>query len=250
MGTLKVKSIKDETEFTTTRTYKRLYNTFLSLKNSKGRFIHVTGSPGTGKSTNIYHALDNPDLNVYELVLKLDSTKISSRRLFNEMFKVFKEDFQVKTRKDVYKKASEYDLILFADKFLDSEYLDKDKVGVSKWIEHKGIRAISIYILLLIEFIKHKKDLKRVNVVLHHAMVVKYYDKKYDFLTDFGVLSRIIRGGLGIFFEYIMISYEESEIIEIVKNHPQYKNEKQIRRYIKKYGSKPRLICKALEKSG
>ena len=73
-------------------------------------------------------------------------------------------------------------------------------------------------------------------MVLHHAMVIRYHDKKYDFLTDFGLLSRLIKGILGIFFEYILISYEESEIIEIVKNHPQYKNEEQIRSYIKKYG--------------
>ena len=128
MGTFKAKSIKDESEFIPTRSYKRLYNTLSSLKNSKGRFIHIIGSPGTGKSTNIYHALDKLDLNVYEPVLKLSDIKIGTRTLFNEMFKVFKEDFQVKTRKEVYKKASDYDLILFADKFLDSEYLDKKKV--------------------------------------------------------------------------------------------------------------------------
>jgi len=247
MDTFKAKSIKDESEFTPTRAYRRLYNKFLSLKTSKGRFIHIIGSPGTGKSTNIYHALDNLDLKVYEPVLKLDSLKISARTLFNEMFKVFKQDFQAETRKEVYEKASDYDMILFADKFLDSEYLDKDKVGVSKWIEHKGIMAVSIYILLLIEFIKHNQDLKQVNVVLHHAMVINYKEKKYDFLTDFGLLSWIFRGVLGIFFEYILISYEDSEIIEIVKNHSEYKNEEQIRSYIKKYGSKLRLICKELQ---
>ena len=247
MNAFKVKSIKDESEFIPTMAYKKLYNTFLSLKNSKGRFIHVIGSPGTGKSTNIYHALDDLDLNVYEPVLKLESVKIGTITLFNEMFKVFKKDSQVKTRNEVYKKASEYDLILFADKFLDSEYLEKDKVGVSKWIEHRGIKAVTIYILLIIEFIKHKQDLNHVNVVVHHSMVIRYKNRKYDFLTDFGILSRIIRGILGIFFEYVMISYEESEIFEIVKNHPQYKNEEQIRSYINKYGNKPRLICKALE---
>jgi hypothetical protein len=217
------------------------------LKNSEGRFIHIIGSPGTGKSTNIYHALGDLDLKVYEPVLTLDSVNISARTLFNEMFKVFKKDFRVKSRKEVYKKAPVLDMILFADKFLDSEYIAKDKVGVSKWIEHNGIKAVAIYILLLIEFIKHKQDLNHINVVLHHAMVINYKGIKYDLLTDFGPLSRIIRGSLGIFFEYVRISYEESEIIEIVKDHPQYKDEEQIKKYIKIYGNKPRLICEALE---
>lgn len=247
MDSFKSKSIKDEGIFIPSQAYKRLYNRFLSLKNDKGRFIHVIGSPGTGKSTNIYHALDNLDLKTYEPVLTLDNIDVSARTLFNEMFNVFKKDFRVKTRKEVYRKASNFDMILFADKFLDSEYLEKDKVGVSKWIEHKGIRALTIYILLLIEFIKHKHDLNHINVVVHHSMVIRYKGRKYDFLTDFGLLSRFIRGSLGLFFEYVMISYEESEIIEIVKNHPQYEDEEQIRKYIKIYGNKPRLICKALE---
>ena len=43
MGTLKVKSIKDETEFTTTRTYKRLYNTFLRYKDFFDLFENFKG---------------------------------------------------------------------------------------------------------------------------------------------------------------------------------------------------------------
>jgi hypothetical protein len=243
----KSKSIKDEKIFTPTQAYRRLYKKFKSLKRTRGRFIHIIGSPGTGKSINIYHALDNLDLKVYEPVLKLDSLKIDARTLFNEMFKVFIEDFQVKTRKEVYKKASDYDMILFADKFLDSEYLDKNKVGVSKWIEHKGLKAVSIYFLIFRELIQHQRDLKHINVVLHHSMVIRYKGVKYDLLVDFGLISSLIRGILGIFFEYVQISYEKSEIIEIIKSHPGYKDEKQIKKYIEQYGNKPRLIYQALE---
>jgi hypothetical protein len=243
----KSKSIMDEKIFTPTQAYKRLYKTFKSLKKTRGRFIHIIGSPGTGKSINIYHALDNLDLKVYEPVLKLDSLNIDARTLFNEMFKVFKEDFQVKTRKEAYKKASDYDMILFADKFLDSEYLEKDKVGVSKWIEHKGLKAVCIYFLIFRELIQHRRDLKHINVVLHHSMVIRYKGVKYDLLVDFGFLSRIIRVILGIFFEYVQISYSKSEIIEIIKSHPDYKDERQIKKYIERYGNKPRLIYQALE---
>lgn len=247
MADYKSKSIGDEDIFISTRAYYKLFNTFKSLKNTKGRFIQVIGSPGTGKSLNIYHAIDNLDITVYEPVLVLDSVNLSPWALFQEIFSVFKNDFQVNSNREVYKKAADYDMILFADKFLDSEFLEKDKVGLSKWIEHKGLKAVSIYILVLWEIIKHHRELKDKNVVLHHSMVVRYHGNKYDFLTDFGLLSWFIRGFMGLFFEYVMISYGEDEILKIVNTCPHYRDEKQIRKLIKRYGNRPRLILKALE---
>ncbi len=247
MVVYKSKSFKDEKIFVPSRTYKELYDTFLSLKYTKGRFIHIIGSPGTGKSINLYHALSNLDLNVYEPILALDSVEIGSREIFRRIFTVFKEDFQVKTTKEVYKKASEFDMVLFADKFLDSEYLQKDKVGISKWIENKGFKALPIYLLLLIEYLKHKRELNSINIVLHHSLVIRYKGMKYDLFIDFGIVSHLIRGILRLFFEYVKISYSESEIIEIVKIHPHYKDEKQVKSYIQKYGNKPRLIYEAMD---
>ncbi len=247
MAIYKSESVKDEKVFIPTQAYKKLYNTFKSLKYDKGRFIHIIGSPGTGKSINIYHALANLDLKVYEPVLLLDNVDKSSREIYREIFAVIKKDLHSKTKMEAYKKASEFDLVLFADKLLDSEYLQEDKIGISKWIENKGVKSLPLYLLLILEYLKHKKDLNKINLVLHHSMVINYKGMKYDLFIDFGPLSQLIKGILSLFFEVIQISYLDTEIIEIVKTHPQYKNEEQIKKYIQKYGNKPRLIYEALE---
>ena len=59
MKKFKVSSIEDNTNFFITRSYRELFKTFEGLKNTKGNIIHVIGAPGTGKSANIYYALDN-----------------------------------------------------------------------------------------------------------------------------------------------------------------------------------------------
>jgi KaiC/GvpD/RAD55 family RecA-like ATPase len=249
MAVYKSESLEDERIFISTQAYLKLYNTFKQLKKEKGRFIQVIGSPGTGKSTNIYHALANLDLNVYQPILLLDSLDGSSREVFREVFNVFKKDFKVNTYKDVYRKASQYDAILLADKLLDSEYLDQNKVGLSKWIENRGIKSFYLYLLFIFEYLKHMKDLKKINVILHLSPVVLIKGKKIDLLTDLSMLSKVLKTLLGFFFELVEINYDESETIEIVSNHPHYKNEKQVKTFIQRYGNRPRLICQALEEN-
>lgn len=247
MALYKSESLEDEKLFISTQAYIKLYNRFKQLKHGKGRFIQVIGSPGTGKSTNIYHALANLDLDVYEPVLLLNGIGKSSGEVFKDIFEVFKKDFKVNTTKDVYRMAAQYDAILLADKLLDSEYLDQSKVGLSKWIENKGIKSFYLYLLFIFEYLKHMMDLKKVNVILHHSPVIIINGNKYDLLMDLGVLSKILKALVGLLFELVEISYDESETIEIVKNHPKYKNKEQIKLFIQKYGNRPRLICQALE---
>lgn len=247
METYKSESIYDEKMFIPTKAYQKIYNTFKQLKYEKGRFIQVIGSPGTGKSTNIYHALANLDLDVYEPILLLDTLDKSSNEVFKEVFQVFKKDLGVDSNKDVYRKAALFDAVLLADKLLDSEFWEPDKIGLSKWIEKRGIKSFYLYILFIMEYLKHRNDLKKVNVILHHSPVIIFKGVKYDLLIDLGWLSKLLKGLLGLFFELVEISYSESETIEIVKSHPQYKDEKQIKSYIQKYGNKPRLIYQALQ---
>lgn len=247
MASYKSESIEDEKFFIPTPAYLKLYNTFKQLKNEKRRFIQVIGSPGTGKSINIYHALENLDLDVHEPILLLNDLDGSSMGVFREVFNVFKKDFNVNSITDVYRKASQYDAILLADKLLDSEYLDQNKLGLSKWIEDRGIKSFYLYLLFILEYLKHRKDLKKINVILHHSPVIIIKGNKYDLLTDLGMLSKALKTLLGFFFELVEISYDELETIEIVKNHPQYKNEEQVKLFIRRYGNRPRLICQALE---
>ena len=65
MGKFKVNSIEDNKNFLITDCYKKLCKMFETLKVSKGKIVHVVGAPGTGKSANIYSALNKMDLNVY-----------------------------------------------------------------------------------------------------------------------------------------------------------------------------------------
>ena len=72
--------------------------------------------------------------------------------------------------------------------------------------------------------------------------------KKYDIFTDLGLFSKIFVIVLKIFFDVVVIQYSEIETITIVQMYVADADMGAIKKYIQKYGRKPRFICDALEK--
>jgi len=247
MAGYKVQSEGDNDGFVFTRSFRKIYSMFHSLKNRKGRFVLIIGTPGTGKSANIYTALSILDLDIYDPTLFLDNMNLSSSEVFHEFFKTLQLDLGVNNNDAIYRKVQEYDAVLLADKLLDSEFLDENKFGLSLWTENNGIKAFPFYLKVFWEYLKHRKDLEKVNVVIQTAFMVKFWEVKYDLLTDFYILSDIFVFMLSLFFEVIQISYSEEEVIQIVKNNFENVDEEQIHSCIEKYGCKPRFIFEALD---
>ncbi len=246
MSNHKVLSAKDNKSFVKTDSFHELFSVLKSLKNSKGRFILVLGTPGTGKSANIYSALSRLDLDVYEAYLFIDMDS-KPGDVYHIFWETLKKDMGVKSKKEVYKKASKYDLILFADPFLDSEYIDPEKVGLGLWTEENGPGTSPFYFKVLIEYLKQRNKLKKVNVVSQTAWILKFRGVKYDLLTDFSFLSKFLVFLLKLRFEVVEISYSKEEIRKIIRNHPQASSDAEIEELIKKYGTRPRFIFEALD---
>jgi hypothetical protein len=158
-----------------------------------------------------------------------------------------KEDFSVKTVKQLYNEISKYDAILFADQILDSELFDGKKTGLGEWIHKNRLKSTIFYLILIITYLKHFKRFKKLNIIFHTTWTFKLNNIKYDLLTDFSLLSLIFKYFLRIFFEVIEISYTKAETIKIIKSHFNDINEENVKYYIDKYGCKPRLILNALE---
>jgi hypothetical protein len=247
MANHKVLSAEDSKDFVKTASFYVLCKKLEGLKTSKGRFIHVLGTPGTGKSANIYQAISMLDITVYDafLFINADSKPYEVYKIF---WDTLKKDMDVKSKKEVFKKASEFDLVLFADPFLDSEYIDKHKVGLGLWTENNGPSTFPFYFRIFYEYIKNYNDLKDVNVVTQTSWVLKFRGVRYDILTDFHLLSRALVFILNLFFDVVVISYTKEEMIKIVKTNYDYLSDEEIEDYIKKYGNRPRFIFKALEK--
>lgn len=243
----KIISLKAGEGFVVTDSFLKLTKKLKSLKNTKGRIILVIGAPGTGKSSNIYHALDIIDLNYYEPILLIDSVNKSSKEVYMEIYNVLGKDLHVEKEEEVYRKLSNFDAVLVADKFLDSEFLDNSKLGLAEWTNHKTILTIPFFFLWIIEAIRHRKLLKKINLVFQTAWSIQIRGFKYDLITDFGLFSKLLLGILKRTFEVVEIAYTEAEIIEIVKSHNKNIDEKEIKNYIKKYGNKPRFILDDLE---
>ncbi len=246
MGKYKINSISDNGVFVITESYKNLYNKFKSLKNSRGRIIHVIGAPGTGKSANIYAAMDELGLNVYDVEFTIKDVDSNSEEVFKEIYNFLKKDTNAKSKEEVYKNLSKFDVVLFADRFHDSHLMDNNNVGFSVWSAHAGFNSIKFYLYCIWEYINERKSFKEINIVLQTAWRVYIRGKKYDIFTDLGILSRIIVAFMKILFEVVEISYSSQETLKIVKEHFDV-DEKLIEQYIHKYGSKPRFICQALE---
>lgn len=238
----KVTSMKDEKGFVITDSFLKICKKLKSLKNTKGRLILIIGAPGTGKSSNIYNALDKLNLNIYEPILLMDSIEKSPKEVFNEVLNTIKEELNVKTNDEMYREFSKFDVVLVADKFLDSEFLDPYKTGLALWTEYKGFKSIPFFFFWIFEYLIHKKDLKKVNLVFQTAWTVRIRGFKYDLITDFGPFSKLLLGIFKLLFEVVEVSYSEKETIEIVKNHFKDVDDEQVRLCIKKYGNKPRYI--------
>ncbi len=243
----KVTSLNNDEGFIVTDSFLELAKKFKTLKNTKGRIILVIGAPGTGKSSNIYHALDVTYLKYYEPILLIDNVKKSSKEVYNQIYEVMGKDFHVETEDEVFKELSKFDVVLVADKFLDSEFLDENKVGLAEWTNNKTILSIPFFFLWIVEFLRHRKTLKKMNLVFQTAWTVQIRGFKYDLITDFGILSKLIFGILKLLFEIVEIKYTEDETIKIVRSHIKDIDEKKIKFYIKKYGNKPRFILNDLE---
>ncbi len=247
MGKYKINSATDNRVFVVTESFLKLCNIFKTLKNSRGKIIHVVGAPGTGKSTNIYTALQKQGLNVYIVKSQLKDENINSKKVFNSVYNGFIEDFGVESKEEVYNCMAGFDALLFADMFHDSHLVDDDTVGFSVWAAHAGIRAAKFYLLCIIEYLKERRQYKRINIVLQTAWRFHFRGKKYDLFIDMGILSRIVLAIMRTIFEVVIISYTPEETIKIVKNHVNA-DDKLIEHYIHEYGSRPRFICQAIEK--
>lgn len=246
MGSYKINSPSENGVFVVTDSYKKLIIRFNTIKNSKGRIIHVIGAPGTGKSANIYHALKELNLDVYDVEFMVKDLDTDSSEVFKEIYKHLKKELGVSSKNEIYEAFNSFDAVLFADKFHDSHLTNEGAVGFSMWTDHKGWKSLKFYLLCVVEYLKNRNAFKRINIILQTAWRIRFNGKKYDLFTDLGFVSKIIVSFMKIFFEVVEISYNPEETIQIVKKHFDA-DENRIRKYMGKYGNKPRLICQALE---
>jgi hypothetical protein len=243
----KVNSPEDIENFVVTQTYLKIYHLFKGLKTQKGRIIHVIGAPGTGKSINIYEAMINLDLDIYEAKLNMDDINKSSGQVYREFYKILKYELNANNDEDVYGKASRFDAVLFADRFHDSHLLYENKVGFSVWMDQAGFKSIPFYVRIIIQYIKHIKDFRNINLIFQTAWTFRFKGVKYDLFTDLGVFSRLLVGFLKIFFDVVEVTYKDSEIIQIVKKRFPDVDMGQIKRNRAKFGNKIRFILEALK---
>jgi Cdc6-like AAA superfamily ATPase len=246
MGKYKINSRIENGVFVVTESYKKLLKTFKTLKTNKGRIIHVIGAPGTGKSANIYAAIDELELNVYDAELTIKDVHLNSEEVFKEIYMNLKKDLGVNSKEEVYQRLSKCDAVLFADRFHDSHLIEEGSVGFSVWTDQAGFKATKFYMMCIAQYLKERKTFNGINIILQTAWRVYIRGKKYDIFSDLGIVSRAIVFLMGIFFEVVEISYSHQETLKIVKKHVNADN-KLIEDYIDEYGYKPRFICNAME---
>lgn len=246
MEMFKVNTCSDNGTFIVTDSYKNLYNKFKGLKNSRGRIIHVIGAPGTGKSTNIYAAMNELDLNFYDVKLRLKNPNAGAREVMDQVYSDMKTDLKFRSKDELYQELAGYECLIIADKFHDAHLINNKTIGYSLWTKTKGISSFKFYLLCMVEYLSNWKNYREINLVFQTAWRVNIGKKKYDLFSDFGIFSRICRGVLKIFFEVVQISYTKEETIRIVQSYVDASDET-INKFIDKYGKKPRLICQAIE---
>jgi hypothetical protein len=195
----------------------------------------------------MYKALSLLDLNIHDAHLFID-TDSKPGDVFRIFWEILKEDLKVETKEEAYKKASEYDLVLFADSFLDSEHIDSTKMGLGLWTEENGPSTFPLYFKVLYEYLKHYRDFKKINIIAQTSWVIKFRGIRYDILTDLNFISKILVFLLKRLFDVVIISYTKEEMIKIIRNHSTGISENKIEEYIEKYGNRPRFIFDALDK--
>ncbi|WP_414468435.1 hypothetical protein [Methanobacterium sp. ACI-7] len=247
MEKFKITCTDDNKIFVVTSAFSKLCNKFKSLKTQKGRIIHIIGAPGTGKSSNIYHANNLLDLNIYDVELKLENINLSANEVFDEFINTLKREFNVNTKEEAYHKLSKFDAILFADKLFDYGSLRENRIELSEWLRCNRLKSIILYFKIIYECLKYLNNLKEVNLIFHTTWSFVINNKKYDLFSDFNLLSLLLKNLLKLFFEVVEIGYTEMETIEIVKSHFEGITESQITPYIKKYGHRPRYILEAIK---
>ncbi|MEG3225138.1 MAG: hypothetical protein BME94_06365 [Methanobacteriales archaeon Met13] len=247
MENYKINSRDENLHFIPTRSYYKLLKSLKYFQKKRGIILHVVGAPGTGKSTNIYHAFEERGLNVYEASLVLDHPYLTPRMVFNFTLESMKDDLKVKTDEELYQRLKEFDAVLFADKFHDSHLLNDNTSGFSQWTAHNGWKTFPYYLFCLGEYMKRRKEFNDINIVLQTAWRINTGGKKRDLFTDLGPISKASLFFLKIPFSVVEISYSPAETISIVKSHVEDADEDRIRTYIDLYGCKPRLICEAIK---
>ncbi len=247
MNEYKIMDQEENQTFVVTRSYQNLLSTFHKLTDHGGSIVHVVGAPGTGKSTNIYAAVNELGLNFYEAKLPLLSLNLNSRDVFNLLVESMRKDLGVKPHESLFDVLKKFDAVLFADQFHDYHYINEECAGFSQWTDYAGFKSFNFYLICISEYLRHRNDFKDVNIVLQTAWRVHRGNKKKDLFTDMGPFSRLAVSLLKIPFEVVEISYSEEETINIVKSHLSDTTSDEIKQYIKKYGNKPRFICQAIK---
>jgi len=247
MEHFKINHQGDLDNFVATNSFNNLLEAFQKLPNSKGRIIHVIGAPGTGKSTNIYQAISQMDLNIYEVKLALPSPNLNSRKVFQLMLESIREDMVINSSDQILEHLRKYDAVLLADQFHDSHLIYPDKVGFSQWTDYKGFRSLGFYPKCIYEYLKHRAEFGNINLILQTAWRIRFKGEKRDIFTDIGPFSSLAVVLMGLPFEVVKISYSEEETINIVKSHLNDVDTDDILKYINKYGRKPRFICQAIK---
>ncbi len=247
MGKYKINSISDNGVFVVTESFIKLCKIFKSLKNKRGKIIQVIGAPGTGKSANIYAALEELGLKVYDVKSPIKNEDTSADDVFRGVYEEIKEDLGVRSKDEVYENLSKYDALLFADRFHDSHLMGNDTLGFSVWTAHAGLKPTKFYLMCISEYFYERNTFKNINIILQTSWRFYFRGKKYDVFSDLGIISKAVVSLMRTFFEVVIISYSPQETFEIVKSHINT-DDQLIESYIQKYGSKPRLICQSLEK--
>ncbi|EKF84724.1 hypothetical protein [Methanobacterium formicicum] len=247
MNGYKIMDQEENQTFVVTQSYQNLLSTFHKLPDHGGIIVHVVGAPGTGKSTNIYAAVNELGLNFYEAKLPIPSLDLNSRDVFNLMVKSMKQDLGVKSNESLFDVLKKFDAVLFADLFHDYHVVNEDCAGFSQWTDYAGFKSLNFYLICIYEYLRHRNDFKDVNMVFQTAWRIYRGGKKKDLFTDMGPLSRLAVSILEFPFEVVEISYSEEETINIVKSHLSDTSSDEIKQYMKKYGNKPRFICQDIK---
>jgi hypothetical protein len=243
----KINSGEDNRVFIKTQSYNKTLKIFKKLKKSRGKVVHILGAPGAGKSANLYQGIYEADLNVYEVNSSLSNENASSKEVFFTLVHDLKNSLGVKTRKDAYKKLSQFDAVLFADQFHDRHLINPEVIGFSKWTRTAGFKSLNFYLICIQEYLRYYKEFHDINFIFQTAWRIRFRGQKYDIFNDFSIFSRIIIKILGKLFYVVEISYSRSEIINIVKAHLDYINNEKLEECIEKYGYRPRFILDNLE---